>query len=1001
MLDFKTLYNKLNTKQKTAVDTIYGPVIVVAGPGTGKTQTIAIRTANILKTTDTRPQDILILTYTHSASLNMKDRLINLIGNTAYDINIMTIHAFCNMVIQENKDEFSILEELEVILDLDQYKLIQDIIKYNIKKLHYLVSYKNINHHIGNIISKISILKRENIPPSKFKKLIDNWGKILDSNKELSKKTGEETKKSKENRIKKIKKSKELLLIYEKYTKNLKKFGLYDFDDMINFVKNKFDENKNLLSNYQERFLFIQVDEYQDTNTSQNDIIYHLTNYEKPNIFVVGDDDQSIFRFQGASIENIKNFLTLFPKCEIITLDINYRNTKNILHCSNNLIDHNNNRLVNIKEKNITKKITSYSETKGEKINFGLFTHEDFENYFIIQKIKKLHKKGVNWEDICVICKKWDNIKNLEELLYKENIPFQLLGNKDIKEELLIKKFINILKFIDNPDNDNLFWEVFYSHLILKNKEKDLFFLYKDLKKDKKESLLYTLLDIPTKKQSINTKQYDLEVFLNIANKILYLKNESYNLTLTNFIFEVVKQFNIIEDYIKENDIQSYNLIRTFLNFVKNINIHKKDLNLKNLLNILEDYDEFNIKLKEENISYGSSRLNITTVHSAKGQEFDYIFLLHTSADNWEKRTHRDNIELPILKEINEKDILEEQRRLFYVAITRAKKEIFITLSENYIGKSRECERSQFINELDNNYIESINTQKIESDYTNLIKSLFNKSANKKDNFYDYLENLVKNLSLSPTALNNYLKCPRYFLYNSLIKLPKAKNAILSFGTCVHMALDQYYKKYVKDKKWPSYEKFLKFYYKSLNKELLIDKDKEKLAIKGEHVLQNFYNKYISINQNNINILSLEQKINIVKNNIPLNGKIDRIDNINNNLKIIDYKTGSEKTLKYIQDPENLEKSTQGSNIARQIYFYKILLNKYSIFQNYNLKYWEIVFIEAKKRFIVNGEFEKNKELKVLQMIQNTYDNIQKLKFDKIDKGDKCEKCEYKNMCWK
>jgi len=326
---FTEKYSILNKEQKQAVDTIDGPVMIIAGPGTGKTTTLTMRIANILKNTDTSPDSILALTFTQSGVKAMREYLRSIIGTTAYYVNIHTFHSFCTELININPDIFEKEESIKVLSDLERIQLIKNVL--NSLDLEILKPFNAPDLYLKDISSSITSLKQENISPKDFENLIYESQKNLDNEIEINPRTKKPytkfTKKQKE-----IDKQKELLTVYKEFLKQIKEIKRIDFEDMINIVVDKMKRDENFRLSLQEKYLYVLVDEYQDTNSSQNEIIKYLTlDVEEPNVFVVGDDDQAIYRFQGASLENILNFKELFPNAIVIALQSNYRSSNTII----------------------------------------------------------------------------------------------------------------------------------------------------------------------------------------------------------------------------------------------------------------------------------------------------------------------------------------------------------------------------------------------------------------------------------------------------------------------------------------------------------------------------------------------------------------------------------------------------------------------------------------------------------------------------------------------
>ena len=346
---YNEAYNQLNDAQRVAVDTIEGPVMVIAGPGTGKTQILSARIGKILSDTDTLPENILCLTYTDAGVVAMRKRLLQFIGADAYKVNIYTFHAFCNDVIQDN---LSIFEKtaLDAISELESIELFTELIN-NFDKDNPLKRYRgDVYYEINNLRNLFSTMKREGWTPVYIHERIDQYLEEIESREEFIYKRAYKQYKAGDLKQSKIDEEHERMAKlraavdeFEKYQNMMKKRNRYDFDDMINWVINAFQKQPHLLQHYQEQYLYILVDEYQDTSGTQNKIVELLMqHWDKPNVFVVGDDDQSVYRFQGANVENMLDFAERYVNdLKTIVLTNNYRSTQPILDISKTLIGRN------------------------------------------------------------------------------------------------------------------------------------------------------------------------------------------------------------------------------------------------------------------------------------------------------------------------------------------------------------------------------------------------------------------------------------------------------------------------------------------------------------------------------------------------------------------------------------------------------------------------------------------------------------------------------------
>jgi DNA helicase II / ATP-dependent DNA helicase PcrA len=382
--EFKKEYGRLNPEQKNAVDTIDGPVMVVAGPGTGKTQVLTLRIANILLKTDTAPENILALTFTDAASINMRRRLFGIIGAGAYRVRIETFHSFCNNVLASYPEAFPGIIGSSHITEVEAAGIIEDIIKNS--SLSLLRPWGDPFLYVGDIVKKIEELKREGLTAEKFEGIVKKAEKDFRNRDNIYHSKGAYKGKMKGEAVgelRKIEKNLELASIYKTYQETLAKKRFYDWSDMIMEVlkvlegassptslKLRGTGASDLKLMLQEEHQYILVDEHQDTNSAQNKILELLCDFHKnPNIFIVGDEKQAIFRFQGASAENFLYFKKLYPKAKLIELWRNYRSTQKILDSANSLLP--------------SKSKLQSKEAGGSYIKVAGFINSNFENYWI------------------------------------------------------------------------------------------------------------------------------------------------------------------------------------------------------------------------------------------------------------------------------------------------------------------------------------------------------------------------------------------------------------------------------------------------------------------------------------------------------------------------------------------------------------------------------------------------------------------------------------------
>ena len=1018
---FLSEYQKLNPEQKSAVDTIEGPVMVIAGAGTGKTQTIALRIANILDKTDTKPSSILCLTYTDVAANNMRNRLLEMIGPDAYKIKICTFHAFCNDIISSNSQYFPFASSsLKAIDDLETIEILKNIID-NLPNSSPLISWGDRYCYQKSVLDGIRLIKRESITKYTLLSLIsdedlffnnstdliielsniratkNNYPQInqildkLENSKDISLnlkshlqiiRSGNENLSQVKNEIRKfyqdfeknIPKQFELVKIFDLYQQELQKRSLYDYEDMILFVINAFSENSDLLLNYQEKYQYILVDEYQDTNSSQNKIIDLLGNYyDSPNIFVVGDDDQSIFRFQGASIENIYTFYQKYNPTKIV-LKNNYRSHKLILDSSESVIGHNKNRIANLIT-DIDKTLIANKNYDPDPINLSVLNSNIEEDFYVAQKVSNLIKSGEKPEEIAILLRKNRDADELTKMLSAFGIKFFLPSDSNILKNPLIIQIIRLLEFIDDPKSNQSAFHVLAAPFTKLN-SLDLLKILKG--KIKLSKLVFDQKEI----NSLEISDISKKKIFKFGKKIAKTRVDLENYSPEKVFNKILKRFRILKYLLAKNDIESLNQVHAFYQLLKDT-VTKKDLSLEEFIDRIHLYIDNNLSVSSPSINYDSSdSIKILTVHGAKGLEFNHVFIYRLLEDSWEKQRDFNKLKLPfgILKsEITKsiEDDYEEDRRLFYVALTRAKKQIYLSYSQ-YKENGKNQNASVFVSEIDPKLIENIKF----SDKASALKTYYqftDTTNDLKPDITTYLKDYLANhYKFNVSHLNSYLRCPLCFYYKTILRIPQNKEKFSSFGTAIHAALSHFYLTKSKDEVLQTFEQ-------SLKNERLPKSDYIWCLDNGNKILVEYCDQYKNSIKDDNECEHNFVNENIVYKNIPLTGKIDLIEKVENGkINVIDFKTGN-------VDNKYKELSPSG-DYYRQIVFYKLLLD---LKNDSRLQYNQgiIDFVEKskiKKSFIRKEINVTDDDLtKLKTQIEEIYQKILNLEFFEIGKDCK------------
>ncbi|HEY9342129.1 MAG TPA: ATP-dependent DNA helicase [Hanamia sp.] len=962
---FNEEYQKLNEKQRQAVDTIEGPVMVIAGPGTGKTQILAARIGKILLETDVLPQNILCLTYTEAGALAMRRRLLQFIGPDSYKVNIYTFHGFCNDVIQENLSLFE-KNALNPISDLEKIQLYKILID-NLPKNNLLKRYRgDVYYEVRNLQHLFSTMKREGWSPDFITKNIDVYlDRIKDEekfkykNSRLGVYNKGDYKPSYADEINRMEKLCAAVNEFDNFQALMKKNNLYDFDDMINWVIKVFTENKNVLANYQEKFQYILVDEYQDTSGTQNQIVKLLISFwESPNVFVVGDDDQSIFRFQGANIENMENFARSYNDLLKIVLVNNYRSTKPILDISKSLIDKNTERLIN-KFEGLSKELICSKEELKSLLHLPLIVEYNTikdEMADIANKVQSLVQQGTEPGNIAIIYKENNYGEQLMKYFRLKNIPVYSKRNINILEDPFAKKIIKILRYLaaehDVPyGGDEILFEILHFDFykippieIAKITVEVNGRLY-----SKQPTSIRKLLY--EKSNSVARDLFDtglLPSLKSFSKMMEQLIADVSNVTLQQLFEKIISDAGVLS-YIMKNDdkIRLLQILTVLFDFIKEETARNPLLNLQELVSVIESMEKEKLPLSLVQVSGSERGVNLLTAHGSKGLEFEYVFITGINAYLWEKKRKPSNgYTLPdtLFSSLPTGDADEELRRLFYVALTRAEKNLQISFIK-IKPDGKEVEASMFIaeiieaNGLGIRHIELPEEELMEYEILNYQ----NQAPEIAKSELDFITPLLEKYVMNVTSLNNYLDCPLAFYYKNLIRIPSGKSENLEFGSAVHFALQRLFEDMQKDENqnFPSKENMFGYFkwYMMRHRENFTPEAFNRRMEYGEKVLADYYDNYI---HNCNKIVAVERNIkNVMINGIPVKGKIDKMEFNGKEVNVVDYKTGnvnSEYTKKKLLAPN--EDQPNGGDYWRQAVFYKMLVD------SMDGKDWKVVSTE-------------------------------------------------------
>ncbi len=970
---FQEAYNALNEQQRLAVNTIEGPVMVIAGPGTGKTQILSARIGKILTDTDALPENILCLTYTDAGVVAMRKRLQQFIGADAYKVNLYTFHAFCNDIIQENLSLFE-KTALDPISDLERIEYFKELID-GFPKNHPLKRYRgDVYFEIHNLHALFSHMKKEGWTPTFIEQCIDNYLADLPNRPEFiySRKykqfnAGDVKIHLIEQETEKMEKLRAAIHEFDRFQQLMRSRNRYDFDDMINWVIKAFEEHSSLLANYQEKYLYILVDEYQDTSGTQNKLVQLLINYwDKPNVFVVGDDDQSIYRFQGANVENMLAFAESYQKDLLtVVLTQNYRSVQPVLDISKTLINKNTERLVQ-QIPGLSKDLVTSKEAIKHLTTppiIAEYATQRQEMIHLVMQIEQLIQQGVPAGKIAVLYKEHKYGDELTTYCKLKNIPVYSKRQLNLFDIPLAQKIILLLQYLSEEHHisyggDEKLFELLHADWFgippIEIAKLSVAVAQRNYKDDKTSirQALYEKVHTSVKDLFSAPPHQGLQQASNAIEKLIA---DVPNVTVQQLFEHIIREAGVLNFIMQSPDKHWLLTVLTALfDFVKEETRRKPDMRLQQLVTVIELMKKEGLPLKIVEVSGNEKGVNLLTTHGSKGLEFEHVFVAGCNANFWEKKrkpgggySYPDTLFTSQPKQAEE----EELRRLFYVALTRAELHLQISYSQ-FANDGKPLEPSIFIAEIQEIHQLPVQKVMLEEEVLSSFSALYFSEglqpeiAKAED---DFITPILDKFVMNVTALNAYLKCPLQFYFTNLVRIPSGKSEATEFGSAVHHALQKLFEKMQQNNNvFPSKEVFIYDFewYMKRHRESFTKEQYDRRMEYGQEVLNNYYDKYI----NSFNtIVAVERNIrNVTLGDVPLKGKLDKLEFNGKEVNVVDYKTGNVDNAKTKLLPPN-EKEPNGGDYWRQAVFYKILVD------NYEQKDWKVIstefdFIEPDKK---------------------------------------------------
>ena len=987
---------KLTHSQKQAVVYNDGPLLIIAGAGTGKTTVLVEKIKYLIAHKLARPDEILALTFTEKAVNEIEERVDKILPYGYFQTHIATFHSFCDGVLKEDGMHMGLSPEYKLYTQAQSIIYLQK--KLFLFNLDYFRPLGNPYKFIEGLIQHFSRLRDEDIAPENYMK----WARAQEKVHKVESPD--------------VKKNTELAHAYTVFQDIKLKDTIMDFADLIFYTVKLFRARQNIKEKYKARFKYILVDEFQDTNIAQYELIKLLAPpQEQPKLSVIGDDNQSIYKFRGASVSNILQFMKDYGQAKQMVLLENYRSNQHILDIAYRVITHNNPDTLESRL-NISKNLKSMTgKGNGESVSLFVAPHITKECEYVAEKIQELITKGYKYRDIALLMRANSHADPFAHTFERHGIPFQFLGQGMLFKQPEIKDLIAYLTFLTDVSDSASFYRVI-SMDIFHLDEKDVARFISFSKRTNLslfEAMHVYLSFFYTEYARSEFEIYRRELFITRQETKETIK-KIYGIVeraLSLFSKETVGQ--ILYFFLEESGYLSYlasaktakderkvvNISR-FFEFLKTREVRQEDASVEAAVDFIHMCMEFKESplVPELDISERDA-VNILTVHSAKGMEFKVVFLVNLTLDRFPTRERREPIPIPdeLIKEIlPEGDYhLEEERRLFYVGVTRARDKVYFTSSLNY-GEGRRMRKvSPFVVEaMGEDFVQRLtHRQKEEKSQLSIfdpdligadpdsIGVDFKKHEEKKDKEPVFSRPVPSRLSYS--QIESYKTCPLRYKYQYVLKIPTLPSAAASFGDSIHRALQKFYlflKKVGRvtlDDLFTFYEMcWLPLGYVSRTHE-------EKMKKEGKKMLQSFFMRY---HTDNLSILDLEKRFTVkIDETTFISGKIDRVDaRKDGGLEIIDYKTGKKPTLPALK--KNLQMSLYALAVSDKSFYAKPVDDITLTFH----------FLQDADVFSTKKKPEDIEEAKAV--VKNTISQIQKGLFA-ANVGPWCDFCPFRINC--
>ena len=965
-----TILQDLNAEQREAVTYKEGPLLIIAGAGTGKTTVISRRIAWLVMMGLAKMEEILALTFTDKASQEMTERVDILLPYGYTDVWISTFHAFGDRIIRENALELGLNPDFEVMTRPEAGIFFRENLFGFPLKIYRPLS--NPIKFIDAILEFFSRLRDEDISPSEYITYANNLVKEVKEAKDA---------KDLEAEMEEAAKHLEIAHVYQKYLELLDKEGKVDFGNQFYLGLEILRRHPSILKKYQSQFKYILVDEFQDTNYVQFQLVKLLGRGVR-NITVVADDDQSIYRFRGAAYSNILNFMDVYPEAKKISLIHNYRSTQVILDTAYKLIQNNNPERFEIKA-GINKQLVGVS-AKGKNVEHLHFDTVSSEADAVAKFIEeKVEKKEFKYGDFAILVRSNNDADPFLRGLNMKNIPWRFSGNTGLYSRDEVRMCINFLRVLGNlMDSLSLFYlasseiykilveDLTYCMHYAKRSNRSLFYVLKHLGE------LVELVELVNEK----SQKQIAKLVKDISGYLEFSRDNSTGRLLYRFLTDSNYLKNLVKHESLENEEKIKNVAK-FFGLVRNFESVAKEDRLVHFINHLEMLIQAGDDPATAEADIDEDAVNVLTVHKAKGLEFTVVFLVSLVKGRfpWPKRGQRIAFPEELIKDLKpEGDFhMQEERRLFYVGMTRAKKELYLTSATDY-GTKQDRKLSPFVVEALGIKLDEISTIKTSAKEAIERHAAVGQSAKRKK------KKLGKDdvLNLSAYKIDDYLTCPLKYRYVHELRIPIMEHHTVVYGSAIHEAIERYYQYKLQQKKVKK-EELIGWFEQDLRREGFVSSQhyEERLA-HGKEVLAQFYER-----EEKINVLpeAIEQEFQFMIGNNRIRGRFDRVDKEDGKAVIIDFKSSA------VDDQKKAnEKAKESLQLSLYAYAYKQVKNELP-------KVVKLYFVESGVIGIAQKDDDDFDEL--LGQIEEVSEGIRKQNFEAKPTYMACSACAFNQIC--